>query len=356
MISPDEYPVYNHKERPGIGRDLSGNLFYNCFSVKLERDSETEYRPFLFSDFIRQYNQYTNHSGTCASCISQQKVFTYPVGRANVDRSAFERKFNYGEADLASYYYCPLIHQVLLDSSLTAEVAQTKHGIDNLPAEPIPAILSGNWDDKYLMEFEKISPPRQMQNCPVLQNLLSDKFISTPAERSFFTLWFLSMFQQMDTVRQSGQRVYWEDTDFDWNTSKIFRFAFPVPQVWLYVIPKPPPGVDWQEWEQQHKKDSIPQRVDFLLIYNKKRHVIEIDDKNHYGVWSKRDWLASEQRYRQTLTDTRWLKVNSFEVLRFTNEEILELYDPGSSDKPNISGFTKLLHTVFLEPKRMIFL
>jgi hypothetical protein len=355
MMSSDEYPVYNHRERPGIGKDLSGNLFYNCFSVKLLRNGETGYRPFLFSDFIRQYNQYTDHSGACASCVSRQKVHTYPVGKANVDRAAFERKFNHGEADPATYHFCPLIKQVLSASSLTAEVAQT-YKVDDLPAKPIQAILSGNWDDEYLLEFERLAAPCEMQNCVVLQDLLSDKFISTPAERSFFVLWFLAIFQQMDSIRQSGQRVYLEDTDFDWNTSKIFRFAFPIPQVWLYIIPKPPPGVDWQEWEKQHQKESLPQRVDFLFIHNKKRYVVEIDDVNHYGVQSKGAWLASESRYRQTLADTRWLKVNGFEVLRFTNEEILELYNPNTPSKPDVAGFAKLLRTVFLEPKHMAFL
>jgi hypothetical protein len=167
-----------------------------------------------------------------------------------------------------SYYFCPFIKHVLSASSLTAEVAQT-YKVDDLPAKPIQAILSGNWDDEYLLEFERIATPLDMQSCVVLQDLLSDRFISTPAERSFFALWFLAMFQQMDSIRQSGQRVYWEDTDFDWNTSKIFRFAFPIPQVWLYIIPKPPPGVDWQEWEKQHQKERLPQRVDFLFIHNK---------------------------------------------------------------------------------------
>jgi len=357
MISPDEYPVYNHRERPGIGKDLSGNLFYNCFSVKLVRDGETEYRPLPFSDFMQQYNQYASQSDTCTSCISRQKAITYPVGDAEVDRSAIERKFNYGEANLNSYYYCPLIQQVLLASSLTAEVVHAHHGVNqNPPAVPISAILSGNWDDEYLMEFQEIAPPRQMQVCSILRDVLSSKFISTAAERSFFTLWFLSMFQQMDIVIQAGQRIYWEDADFDWRGSKVFRFVFPIPQVWLYIIPKPPPGVDWQEWEQQHRKDNFPQRVDFLFTYDKKRHIVEIDDVGHYGMQSKGTWLASEQKYRQTLADTRWLRVNGFEVHRFANEEILELYDPNSANKPNVTGFTKLLRTVSLEPKHMVFL
>jgi hypothetical protein len=104
MISPEEYPVYNHRERLGIGKDLSGNVLFNCFSIKLLRNGETEYQPFLFSDFIRQYNQYADHSEACASCISRQKVHTYPVGKANVDRAALDRKFSHGEADSATYY------------------------------------------------------------------------------------------------------------------------------------------------------------------------------------------------------------------------------------------------------------
>lgn len=359
MIAPDEYPVYNHKERPGIGRDLSGNLFYNCFSVKLAKESETFYRPFLFSDFIEQYNLYSETSETCKKCIAQSRIFQFPVDEYKIDRSAVERKFHYGDADPASYYYCPLIHQLLLASKLSYDVANSvdvanRYG-DKLPANPISAILSGNWDDKYLFEFQKFSSPSQTQVCKILLDLFSDKFISTPAENSFLKLWFLSAFHQMEIVRLSGKQVFFEEQDFDWKTSKFFKFIIPIPQVWLYVIPKPPPGADWKEWENKHKKESIPQRADFLFTYNGKRYIVEIDDINHYAILSKVTWLASEQKYRETLIDSRWLKAHGFEIIRFTNNEILELYNPDSSTKPNVDGFTNLLKTVFLEPKEMVF-
>ena len=194
MITPDEYPVYNHKVRPGIGRDLSGNLFYNCFSVKLTKESESFYRPFLFSDFIEQYNHYSEKSETCNKCIAQNQIFQFPVDEYSIDRSAVERKFNYGDADRASYYYCPLIHQSLLASKLSYDVANSadvthRYG-DKLPANPISAILSGNWDDEYLFEFQKFSSPSQTQVCNILFDLFSNKFISTPAENSFLNLWF----------------------------------------------------------------------------------------------------------------------------------------------------------------------
>ena len=159
----------------------------------------------------------------------------------------------------------------------------------------------------------------------------------------------------MEIVRLSGKQIFFEEQDFDWKTSKFFKFVIPIPQVWLYVIPKPPPGADWKTWENKHKKESIPQRVDFLFTYKGKRYIIEIDDISHYATPSKGTWLPSEQKYRETLIDSRWLKAHGFEIIRFTNGEILELYDPNSSTKPNLDGFTNLLKTVFLEPNEMVF-
>jgi hypothetical protein len=352
MITPDEYPAYNHRERPGIGRDHLGNTFYNCFSVKLEKDKYNRYRPFLFSDFINQYDRYAKYSGTCSSCISSHAIITFRADDKNVDRSAVHRKFANGEIESADYYYCPLTHQVL--SALQLSIAPSSQ--EKLPAEPIQAILSDNWDDSYLFEFLRIVPPQQMGTCPILKEVLSSKLISTVAERSFFVLWFLTMFYQMDTIRQSGQRIYLEECDFDTLENKLYKFLFPVPQVWLYIIPKPPPGVDWQEWERQYQKESLAQRVDFLFTYDGKRHVVEIDDVSHYAVQSRETWIASEPQYRKTLSDTRWLKICGFEVHRFTNDELLELYNPNSSNTPDINGFGRLLRTEGLEPRKMVFL
>lgn len=360
MIAPDEYPVYNHKDRPGIGRSLSGNLSCNCFSVKLEKDSDSYYCPFLFSDFIEQYNRYSATSRTCSECITKSQTFQFPVEDYQIDLSAVERKFNNGEADLSGYYYCPLIRQSLLSSQLSYDVSdltelKNRYG-DQLPANPISVIFSGNWDDEYLFEFQKISSPKQTQVCRILNDLFSDSFTSTPAEKSFLTLWILSVFQQMEIVRSSGKQVFFDEQDFDWKISKLFKFIFPIPQVWLYVIPKPPPGQDWKKWENKHKEESIPQRADFLFTYKGKRYIVEIDDIGHYATRSAGIWKASEQRYRETLIDSRWLKMNGFEIIRFTNNEILELYNPNSGMKPNINGFTNLLKTVSLDPNEMVLL
>jgi hypothetical protein len=355
MISTDEYPVYNSRERPGIGRDYLGHTYYNCFSITLERDETGRYLPYLFSDFIKQYNQYTKYSGTCDSCILRHKILTYPVDGIEINRSAVAKKFSCNDVDESFYYYCPLIQKALLASKLGAEVASVSSG--DLPAEPIQAILGGNWDDDYLFDFHKIEIPSQILICNIWEDILSSRFVSTSAERSFLIMWVLSMFQCMEIVRQSGQKIYFEDSDFDQFRSKILNFLFPVPQVWIYVIPKPPPNSDWREWEQLIHVKKYPQRVDFLFTYGGERHIVELDDIRHYGEPSSGDtWIASETKYRKTLSESRLLRSCGYDVHRFTNKEILELYNPDSSQNPDIKGFITLLRSEGLKPENMVLL
>jgi hypothetical protein len=273
VLNSEEYPVYNHKERPGLGRDHWGNISYNCFTIALDLDQDGYYLPYTFSDFIQRYNRYEPLSGTCFECIAQHKILTFPVGEIEVDRSAVEAKFNYGEANESSYYYCPLIREFLVASTVTAEFVQET---PEMPAQPIQAILSGNWDDSYLFELQEIAAPLRLEVCSIIREVASDKFVSTTAERCFWKMWLMSAFKQLEIVRQSPQKIHWEDADFDLSTSKAFSFLFLVPQVWLYVIPKPPPGVDWQAWEQKHREENLPQRVDFLFTYEGKRHIVEL--------------------------------------------------------------------------------
>lgn len=370
MIGPDDYPVYNHKQRPAIGRDHLGNLYYNCFSISLEKDKAGTYIPYLFSDFLQQYNQYKDYQETCQSCIYTYKIFTFD----NVDRSAIEKKIiqrdyleDECEIDESSYYYCPLINEIISNSKLNPEAVNSSN--KNGSAKPISAILgisndgiyasSKNnyaWDDDYLFEFTEIGTPKKFSICSIYQKIISSEFTNTKAERSLLILWTLAMFQVMELTRESGKKIYLEDVDFNQIQSKLFAFIFPIPQVWVYIIPKPPPGVDWKQWEQQYQQESLPQRVDFLFTYQGKRHIIELDDIGHYAENSSGKWLASEPKYRKTLSDTRWLRRCGFEVHRLTNQEILELYNPDISSEPNIEGFIRLMNSEGLELENLVFL
>jgi very-short-patch-repair endonuclease len=120
------------------------------------------------------------------------------------------------------------------------------------------------------------------------------------------------------------------------------------------VIPKPPPGFTWQQWVERHQAKRRPQRGDFLLAYEGKRHIVEPDDIGHYGERRGREWIASEPQYRETLGDTRWLRQCGFEVYRFTNEELLELYNPDSSIEADIRGFVELLQAEGLNLDDMV--
>ena len=354
MISPDEYPVYNHRERPGIGRDAYGETYFNCFSIRLRRDEDGRLLAYTFRDFVEQYDSYGEHSGTCQSCISRSKTLTFRVGDAECDLSAVERKFSDWEVDEAGYYYCPLIGQVLDSSELSADGVGARR--EGLPAQPICAIIYANWDDNYLFRFEAIGAPEQTVVCSVLRRLLSDDFVATRAERSFLLMWFLAMFSLMDAVRASGRPIYFEPQDFSESRSKLLDFVVPVPQVWVRVVPKPPPGRRCNEWEDVRQAEAHPQRVDFLVVCAGSRHVVELDDRGHYGVRSPAGhWLASEERYADTLQHSRLLERSGFKVHRFANHEVLSLCGrPGSSDA-DLLGFIDLLRSEGLYMEEMVF-
>jgi hypothetical protein len=379
-IGEDEYAVYNGRERPGIGRDYLGHTYYSCFTVSLKRAASGKYDSYLFSDFIRHYNRYTLRinkgarscnacfesnlskesigqsipSGVCNTCIAQHKILDFPTTNGRIDRSAVYKKFSRGEAiDESSEYYCPLIHKVLLESEIESD--DSAPSVSHNDPRAIWVCWSSGWDDNYLFEFKRLSFPQDLQICPIYKTLMfSQQFVSTKAEQRFLEMWLMSTFQSMEKVRQAGRKVYFEEPDFSWGQSKLFGFIFPIPQVWVEVIPKPPPGFSWEQWMERHQAERLPQRVDFLFVYQGKRHIVELDDIGHYGERRGREWIASEPQYRETLRDTRWLRKCGFEVHRFTNEEILELYNPDSSIEADLSGFAELLQAEGLNLDDMV--
>lgn len=370
MIGPDDYPVYNHKERPGIGKDHLGRFYYNCFSISLTKDDLGKYFPYLFSDFLFHYNQYSSHSGTCEKCIALHKVYTFnDVDRSAFDKKCWQKSWSYDDQDIgeSEFYYCPWIGEILSASEIEPireyEFSQIYRGLERPSVEPIDAIIGidsagyykDSFDDKYWFKFQKIIFPQTSFVCPIWGTLFSRGFITQKAEISFLNMWFLSIFYCMSKITDSTQRVYLEERDFNQLHSKLFNFIFPVPQVWVDVIPKPPPGSDWKQWQRQNQSKSLPQRVDFLFTYKGKRHIVELDGKTHYAEKMGGQWQPSESRYRQTLSDTRWLRYCGFEVHRFTNEEIIELYDPDSPNEANIEEFVKILSSEGIELEEMVF-
>jgi len=154
----------------------------------------------------------------------------------------------------------------------------------------------------------------------------------------------------MDNFSRGNSALYFEDGDFECSRSKLFRWTFPIPQVWVNVISPPPPGVSWKEWKNSHGQEELPQRVDFMFTYQGKRHIVEIDDSSHY---------RTEKNYRRTLNDTRWLRYCGYEVHRFSISELLELCNPQPRsakwpDEMDLDRFIFLLEAEGLRPERMM--
>ncbi|PZV10249.1 MAG: hypothetical protein DCF32_00055 [Leptolyngbya sp.] len=355
----NDYPVYNHKERPGIGRDALSNFQYNCFWVSLE-EQNSEYLPFTFNDFINQFNRY--HQDTCSNCVRNGKIFTFD----DVDRAAVDLKFSQkgvwheSEQEVeqeiqetrANYYYCPLISEILSNSELEALQKSASRSKDTLPSvEPITSILgisddgrySNAWDDEYIFKILSNKSPISFGSvCSIYQQITSEKFMPQNAEKTFFKLYMLSALEKLNEFSISPEGLYLEDKDFQYDDSKFFDFLFPIPQTWVYVIPKPPPGTNWKEFEG-NSSQAIPQRVDFMLTYEGERHIIEMDGSTHY---------SSEAAYRKTLSDTRWLRRCGFKVHRFANREITELDSLHSG--PNLKGFKDLLYSEGLDFDKLV--
>lgn len=344
MFTEEMYPVFNSKIHPGIGRDLTGKLLTNSFCISLKKGPQGNYLPYLFSDFLHQYNAYPDHLVPCSNCIEKKGSHILPCKEYQIDLSAFDRKFARGEYDIdeKDYRFCPLIQQIFQNSLFDIRNAEESEIKGKVTAKPLNAILEGNWDDPYLFQLLGSTGIPTLYFCPVIKSFFSPDRISVPAEQHFFRFWLQSMFQIMGKVSPKG-KIFLGEEDIDWKNSQLFHFVFPIPQVWVQIVPPPPYNVSWTEWNQKHQELKQPQRVDFLFTYKGKRHVVEIDGKSHYG---------SELEYRKTLYHERWLKVSGFEVHRFTNEEINELIKKGTS-KPE--GFIHLLEMMAIDPSELIF-
>jgi hypothetical protein len=344
VSTEDIYPVINSNVRPGFGRDLTGNLRTNAFCISLLKDEQSNYSPYLFSDLLQQYNLSPEHLNTCENCLKNHGSHILPCNEYQIDLSAYDQKFSQGdyEVDDSRYQYCPLIQNVFQNSLFEIHNANDSKIKRAITVKPLDTILSGNWDDSYLFQLKGNINSPTLNLCPVIKSFFSTDHISVPTERQFFGLWLQAMFQIMGKVGNNDS-IFLGEEDIDWKNSQLFRFIFPIPQVWVQVIPPPPHNVSWQDWNKQHQELKQPQRVDFLFTYRGKRQIIEIDGKTHY---------SSENEYRKTLYNERWLKVSGFEVHRFTNEEINELFVTRTS---NPGGFINLLEMMAVDPTELVF-
>ncbi|MDP2936577.1 MAG: hypothetical protein Q8O86_08820 [Dehalococcoidia bacterium] len=95
-----------------------------------------------------------------------------------------------------------------------------------------------------------------------------------------------------------------------------------IPQVWLAYVYDP--YVNPKDVEKTVLRD-MPSRVDFLLVKDGERHIVEIDDPSHYAIFDEetRRWEVDEERYTRNLRIEGGLKRQKWFVHRFSNSEVL---------------------------------
>jgi very-short-patch-repair endonuclease len=111
-----------------------------------------------------------------------------------------------------------------------------------------------------------------------------------------------------------------------------FFLDFPalVPEVWLNYLDR---NVR-TEADSEHLQQN-PGRVDFVMLADSRKRVIEIDGPSHYADFdeAQRLYTVSEQRYTKNLWVERSLRRSGWEIHRFSNWEVLRCDDPDFVEK-----------------------
>lgn len=121
---------------------------------------------------------------------------------------------------------------------------------------------------------------------------------------------FWNWFQDRLTVAQTG---YTNDV---WDAPTWIPAI--IPQVWIQWHSETLP--DLRTWGSPYA--SQPQRIDFAVFWNNRRHAVLIDGIQHYAKKRNNVWEASEEQYSNRLAEDRFLRLNAWEVFRVSNWEL----------------------------------
>ncbi|UCG12676.1 MAG: hypothetical protein JSU72_19725 [Deltaproteobacteria bacterium] len=122
-----------------------------------------------------------------------------------------------------------------------------------------------------------------------------------------------------------------------WLRRPLSQYPALIPQVWLRHIHDPQLG------PSDPLKDEAYSRVDFVVLWNRKRVVIEIDGPEHYAEWNaaQKKWHVSEATYTRNLQRERRLKKQGWLFFRVSNQEVEEA--DSWNDIDHLLGFSELV-------------
>ena len=98
----------------------------------------------------------------------------------------------------------------------------------------------------------------------------------------------------------------------------MFGFPAAIPEVWLNAI-----GADRTIEDEAHLAEN-PQRVDFVILGDGRKAVVEIDGPSHYADYNEETstYTVSQDRYAKNLAVERSLRRQGWEIHRFANVEV----------------------------------
>lgn len=176
----------------------------------------------------------------------------------------------------------------------------------------------------------------QLQSCPVLTAVLEQ--CGSKAERDFAELYYrwallgggypdlgYKTTGDLQKLVDGWHGEALHDPAYRITERLIDSLSLPalIPQVWLNYVYDP--YVNPKDIERTTLRD-MPSRVDFCLIKEGQRHVIEIDDPSHYADFDEksRRWEVNEERYTRNLWIERRMRQEEWYVHRFSNWEVLK--------------------------------
>jgi hypothetical protein len=143
-----------------------------------------------------------------------------------------------------------------------------------------------------------------------------ESLCQTDAQRRFLALWCLTQASRMAADWYEGLEGW-----LQWNGwAQRERLSFPalIPEVWLnYMGPNKTP-------DDEIHLEKNPSRVDFVMLAEGKKCVIEIDGPSHYADFNQetRRYTVSERKYSRNLKIERSLRASGWEIHRFSNLEV----------------------------------
>lgn len=115
-------------------------------------------------------------------------------------------------------------------------------------------------------------------------------------------------------------------------------FPAPIPEVWLNYV-----GYDKTIEDEAHLAAN-PQRVDFVILADGQKCVVEIDGPSHYADYDEttKTYTVNEDRYAKNLLVERSLRRHGWEIYRFANVEVDRAADDSQFIKlaEHLPGFT----------------